>query len=98
MYIRGWGKIGYLTGATPAPNSKDPMYEIWNAENSIVMTWLVNSMEEEISPNYMCFSTAKELWDEVTAMYSNLGNQSQIYELNLKLGEVATPSPHTSIP
>ncbi|XP_052207953.1 uncharacterized protein LOC127811816 [Diospyros lotus] len=64
------------------------MYEIWDAENSMVMMWLVNSMEEEISPNYMCFSIAKELWDEVTAMYFDLGNQSQIYEFNLKLVEI----------
>ena len=88
MYIWGRGKIGYLTGTTSAPDSKDPLYDIWDVENSMVMMWLVNSMEEEISSNYMCFSTAKELWDEITAMYSDLGNQSQIYELNLKLGEI----------
>ena len=64
------------------------MYEIWDAENSMVMMWLVNSMDKEISPNYMCFSIAKELWDKVTAMYFDLGNQSQIYELNLKLSEI----------
>lgn len=92
MYIRERGKISYLTGATPTPDSKDPMYEIWDVENSMVMTWLVNSMEEEINPNYMCFSTAKELWDEVTTMYSDLGNQSQIYELNLKLSEIRQDS------
>lgn len=38
MYIRGQGKIGYTT---------------WDAENSMVMTWLVNSMEEDISSNYI---------------------------------------------
>ncbi|RVX20324.1 hypothetical protein CK203_004876 [Vitis vinifera] len=35
----------------------------------------------------MCFHpTAKALWDNIIQMYSNLGNQSQIYELQLKLG------------
>lgn len=28
----------------------------------------------------------KELWDSVTQMYPDLGNRSQIFELNLKLG------------
>ena len=64
------------------------MYEMWDVKNSMVMAWLVNSMEEEISSNYMCFSTTKELWDEVTVVYFDLGNQSQIYELNLKLSEI----------
>ncbi|RVW59122.1 hypothetical protein CK203_104542 [Vitis vinifera] len=54
----------------------------------MVMTWLVNSMEEDISSNYMCYPTAQELWENVNQMYSNLGNQSQIFELTLKLGEI----------
>ena len=54
----------------------------------MIMAWLVNSMEEDISANYMGFSTAKELWDNINLMYSDLGNQSQVYELELKLGEV----------
>ena len=53
------------------------------------MAWLVNSMEGEISSNYMCYHpTAKALWDNIIQMYSNLGNQSQIYELQLKLGNI----------
>ena len=48
MYIRGRGKMGYLTGEKKAPEVDDPNYAIWDAENSMVMTWLVNSMEEDI--------------------------------------------------
>ena len=88
MYIRGRGKIGYLTGDAKRPDAKDPAYAVWDAENSMVMTWLVNSMAEEIGANYMCYSTAKELWDNVSQMYSDLGNQSQVYELTLRLGEI----------
>ncbi|KAL9441801.1 hypothetical protein AB3S75_020326 [Citrus x aurantiifolia] len=88
MYIRGQGKIGYITGDKKVPANDDPLYATWDAENSIVMTWLVNSMEEDISSNYMCYPTAKELWDNVSQMYSDLGNQSQVFELTLRLGEI----------
>ena len=44
MYIRGRGKIGYLTGDTKAPDLKDATYTTWDAENSMVMAWLVNAM------------------------------------------------------
>ena len=54
----------------------------------MVMTWLVNSMDEDLSSNYICYPMAKELWDNANQMYSNLGNQSQVYGLILKLGEV----------
>ncbi|XP_071912178.1 uncharacterized protein [Coffea arabica] len=56
MYIRGRGKIGYLTGETKAPISTDPAYATWDAENSM--------------------------------MYSDLGNQSRIFELTLKIGNL----------
>ena len=88
MYIRGRGKIGYLTGEIREPATTDPSHATWDAENSMVMTWLVNSMEEDICANYMCYSTAKELWENVTQMYSDLGNQSQVYELSLRLGDI----------
>ena len=61
MYVRGRGKIGYLTGEKNEPTPEDPTYLTWDAENSMVMTWLVNSMEEDLSSNYMCYHTAKEL-------------------------------------
>ncbi|XP_074346526.1 uncharacterized protein LOC141685315 [Apium graveolens] len=88
MYIRGRGKIGYLTGDKKEPDAKDATYSTWDVENSMVMTWLVNSMKEDISSNFMCYHTAKELWDNVNQMYSDLENQSQVYELTLKLGEI----------
>uniref|UniRef100_A0A2N9F651 Retrotransposon Copia-like N-terminal domain-containing protein n=1 Tax=Fagus sylvatica TaxID=28930 RepID=A0A2N9F651_FAGSY len=56
MYIRGCGKMGYLTGEKIAPAEADPTYH--------------------------------ELWENVNQMYSDLGNQSQIFELTLKLGEM----------
>ena len=76
MYIRGRGKIGYLTGDTKAPDLKDTTYTTWDAENSMVMAWLVNAMDEAIASNYMSYPTAKELWDNIHQMYSDRGNQS----------------------
>ncbi|XVF58853.1 hypothetical protein PTKIN_Ptkin07bG0099300 [Pterospermum kingtungense] len=74
MYIRGRGKIGYLIDETKAPASTDPTYALWDAENSMVITWLLNSMEEDINSNYMRYSTAQELWENINQMYSDLGN------------------------
>ncbi|RVW87753.1 Cyclin-dependent kinase D-2 [Vitis vinifera] len=70
---RTW-KDGLLTGEKKAPAVDDPNYAIWDAENSMVMTWLVNSMEEDISSNYMCYPIAQELWenDNVTKYFNSL--------------------------
>ncbi|MCI00064.1 hypothetical protein A2U01_0021080, partial [Trifolium medium] len=77
MYLRGRGKIGYITRDKKQPDKKGADFNTWDAENSMVMTWLVNSMTEEISANYLCYATAKDLWDNVSQMYSDLENQSQ---------------------
>lgn len=84
----GEQKIGYLTGETKEPAPEDPGYSTWDAENSMVITWLVNSMEEEINSNYMCYHTVKELWDNINIMYSDLDNQSQVFELTLQFREI----------
>ncbi|CAN1804463.1 hypothetical protein LINPERHAP1_LOCUS23930, partial [Linum perenne] len=72
------GKIGYLTGATVKPEEGKSEFDVWDAENSMVMTWLVNSMMPEIGANFLGYATAKELWNDVSSTYSDLGNQSQM--------------------
>lgn len=63
MFIRGQGKIDYITGEKTTPNPADPSFARWNVENSKIMTWLITSMGVDISCNFMCYSTAKELCD-----------------------------------
>ncbi|KAK0570562.1 hypothetical protein LWI29_003228 [Acer saccharum] len=88
MYIHGCGKIRYLTSEKAEPDAKDSAHATWDAENSMVIAWLVNSIEEDINVNYLGYSNAKDMWDNLNLMYSNLGNKSQVYELQLKLGEI----------
>ena len=37
--------MGYLMSERKAPEEDDLSYATWDAENSVVMIWLVNSME-----------------------------------------------------
>ncbi|KZV19361.1 hypothetical protein F511_25096 [Dorcoceras hygrometricum] len=82
------GKLGFLTGDLPPPATTDPTYSTWLADNSIVLAWLINSMEPNISRRYLWFKTAHEVWDAVRRMYSDLGNASQLFELRSKLKEI----------
>ena len=45
IVICGRGKLGYITGETKPPAQTEPTYQTWLAENSIVLAWLINSME-----------------------------------------------------
>lgn len=85
LVIRGRGKAGYLTGSVTAPPSTSPTFSTWEAENSIVMAWLINSMEPSIGRTYLFYKTAKEIWDAVQEIYSDLENTSQCFEIRSKI-------------
>ncbi|KAK8340198.1 hypothetical protein V6Z12_A08G086200 [Gossypium hirsutum] len=80
MVIRGRGKLGCINGEIPRPTTVDPTYATWELNNSVVMAWLINSMEGHISRTYLLFKTAKDTAD--------LGNASQVFEIKLKLKDI----------
>ena len=62
MVIRGKGRIGYLNGTAKKPIEDNPTFPTWDAQNSMVMAWLIHFMEEKIGEAYLFYSIAKELW------------------------------------
>ena len=86
LFIRGRGKIDYLNGTKQAPKFDDPTYHVWDVENSMILSWLLKSMEPEIDQTNMYLSTTKQLWDAMNETYSYLANSLQVYELKTKIG------------
>ncbi|GAV91134.1 UBN2_3 domain-containing protein, partial [Cephalotus follicularis] len=64
LVIQGRGKIRYIMGKVQQLDVNDPTYENWELNNSIVMAWLINSMESQISRTYIFLWTAKAIWDD----------------------------------
>ncbi|RVX00497.1 hypothetical protein CK203_036922 [Vitis vinifera] len=75
------GKEEYLTGAIVQPKEDDPGYRTWKLENSMVISWLINSMTNDIGENFMYYGTTKEIWDAARETYSNIDNTSAIFEI-----------------
>ena len=72
--MKGKGKVGYLNGGIPNPAPEATDYDAWDAENSLVMAWLINSMEPKIGRTYLFYKTAKEVWEFVQSLYSTMEN------------------------
>ncbi|XP_015061344.1 uncharacterized protein LOC107007297 isoform X2 [Solanum pennellii] len=51
LVIDRHGKLGHLTGETKKPEVGDPKMNSWRLENSLVIAWLINSMEPVIVKN-----------------------------------------------
>ena len=71
LAIDGRGKLWFLTREEAQLAAVDPTFRKWRLKNSLITAWLPNSMEESIRKPYM-FMTAKEIWEVVREMYSNL--------------------------
>ena len=63
------------------PDVKDLTYEDWLADDCAMITWLVNSMEEQIAQSVMMLKSAKKLWDALHATYGNEKKIARIYEI-----------------
>ena len=85
LYVQGKGKFGYLSGSTVQPKKSDEAYGTWEAENSMIMSWLVNSMETSLGRSYLFLPTASEIWSAVKETYSDLGNAAQLFEIKTRL-------------
>lgn len=48
LVFKGKAKFGYLSGAISTPLKNTTDYQRWEAENSIIMAWLINSMKPKI--------------------------------------------------
>ena len=67
------------------PDIEVTTYSIWDAEDSIVMVWLINLMEHKIGRTYIFYKTAKAIWEAVEEIYSNMENNAQCVNLDEKL-------------
>ncbi|XP_040940733.1 uncharacterized protein [Gossypium hirsutum] len=72
LTIDGRGKLGHLNGEVEQPQVGDPKMSKWRSENSMVIVWLINSMEASIGKPFLFLPTAKDVWDAVKDTYSEL--------------------------
>ena len=89
LAIGGKSKMEYLTGEVKQPETTDTKaFQRWQSENSMVMSWLINSMQPTISRTFMFLRTAKDIWTAVREAYSDEENVSQIFEIKTRLWQM----------
>ncbi|KAG6516286.1 hypothetical protein ZIOFF_026741 [Zingiber officinale] len=94
IFIYGKGKEDFLTDKSQPPPIHDPNFKSWKVNNSLVMTWLLNSMTNEVGEHFLLHQTAKGIWDEVQETYSQVDNTFELFEVeqsihDLKQGDLS---------
>ena len=88
MFICSKGKDDYLIGVIAKPGEEEPGYKGWKTENNMVMSWLINSMTNEIGENFLLYDTAQEIWEATKEAYSHIANTSELFEIESMLDDL----------
>jgi len=81
LYLQSRSKFEYVDGTIETPSRTDPDFKKWQVNNSLVMSWLVHSMEPELADFFLSMETARDIWETLAETYSRKGNIAQVYEL-----------------
>ena len=79
MFICGKGKDDFITGVAESPGVESPTYKQWKTENNMVMSWLINSMTNDIGENFLLYGIANEIWDAARDTYSSSDNMAELF-------------------
>ncbi|XP_062088473.1 uncharacterized protein LOC133795035 [Humulus lupulus] len=85
IFLKGKRMWGYVSGTSTKPkDDKDESFaeqlDLWDANNSKIITWINNSVQQSIGIQLAKYETAKEVWEHLERLYtqSNFAKQYQL--------------------
>ena len=79
-------KIGFINGKIAEPDPESPLYENQLSCNTMVISWMINSMHVDVSSSILYCQTAREMWLELKKLFSQ-GSGPKIYNLQSSEGD-----------
>nr|XP_028964618.1 uncharacterized protein LOC114827119 [Malus domestica] len=76
LALGGRSKLGYANGSIKAPEPSSTSYGAWHANDQLVMSWILNSKEPNLSE-----LSSHVLWESIKEMYGSQNNAARIFQL-----------------
>jgi len=80
-------KLGFIDGSCSKPSRESPKYEQWIKCDSMVVSWLLNSMMPELSEAFLYVNYSQELWDELMERFGE-SNGPLLYQLEKEISDL----------
>jgi gag-polypeptide of LTR copia-type len=78
--LKGRGKIGFDgTKIKPTGENTEATAEEWEIYDNQVSTWILNSIESNLSSQFIYTNTALELWTEIKSRFCQKTNFARIF-------------------
>lgn len=78
--LRAKNKLGFIDGTVTRPKSGANELKLWGIVNSMLVAWILNTIEPKLRTSVSCYDTAFLLWESIRERFS-VGNEPHIYEL-----------------
>ncbi|KZV13796.1 hypothetical protein F511_45032 [Dorcoceras hygrometricum] len=80
-------KLPFIDGSQLRPKPDDLLYEAWVRCNSMVISWILNSVSREISDSLLYISTAYEILNDLKESFCQ-SNAPRIFQIKRLLAEL----------
>ncbi|KAK8913871.1 hypothetical protein KSP39_PZI023600 [Platanthera zijinensis] len=82
--FRAKRKLSFLDGMVPKPDDDAKEIEDWWSVNSMLVAWVLQSIEPSLRSTITYYETVQELWDDLQQRFS-IGNGPRIHQLRSDL-------------
>ena len=73
-------KMAFLLGTISVPDITNPYYSAWERCNTLIMSWLLNSISPSIAQSVIFLESAVDIWTDLHERFSQ-GDLLRIAEL-----------------
>ncbi|GJR79245.1 cysteine-rich receptor-like protein kinase 8 [Tanacetum coccineum] len=80
-------KLKIITKEYPKPDLTSPLRALWDRNNDMIISWVLNTVSEQISNNLSFINIASALWLELQDHYSQL-DRHRIYQLSNDIAQL----------
>ena len=80
MALNAKNKLGFVDGSIPQPIADDLNANIWSRCNSMVISWLLNVVSEDIADNLLYLDTAHVVWSDLYERFHQ-SNAPRIFQI-----------------
>ncbi|KAG7543853.1 Reverse transcriptase RNA-dependent DNA polymerase [Arabidopsis thaliana x Arabidopsis arenosa] len=77
-------KFAFVDGSLPRPPEYDPSFRVWSRCNSMVKSWILNSVTKQIYKSILRFNDASEIWRDLITRF-HITNLPRSYQLTQQI-------------
>nr|GEV78046.1 ribonuclease H-like domain-containing protein [Tanacetum cinerariifolium] len=79
--LRNHNKIGFIDRSCKKDSSNPSLANQWDMCNSVVVTWIINSLNPELFAGAIYAKTASEIWNDLKETYDKVDGSVVCFEL-----------------